>query len=140
MIIFWIDIFEGEGVDIICRGEDFEGLANSFNVVISSEMFGHNSQLVKCWLNMLRLLKEDGFMISTCASLGRKQHGTARFYPQYSPLTAAQGENFYKNLAKSDFESLVDLNLFIEVFSFYEDRSSCDLYFLGMGKKWFLNW
>jgi len=130
-----VDISEGEGVDVICRGEDFGGGANSFDVVISTEMFEHNAQWIKCWLNMLRVLKEDGLMIFTCASLGRKQHGTARFEPQSSPLTVAQGDHYYKNLATSDFESLVDLNLIFEVFSFYEDRTSGDLYFFGIGKK-----
>ncbi len=130
-----IDILAGNGVDCVCRGEDFEGHANSFDVVISSEMFEHNIEWVKCFLNMLRLLKKDGLMVFTCASAGRMQHGTQKYFPELSPGTVANGSDYYKNLTKNDIETIVDLKVFFEVYAFYEDRTSADLYFFGIGKK-----
>lgn len=130
-----IDIAAGKDVDFIARGEDFDSKANSYDVVISSEMFEHNAQWGKCFLNMIRILKEDGLMIFTCASLGRRQHGTAKFQPQFSPLTAAEGQDYYKNLTQNDFESIVNLSSFFEVFAFFEDRTFSDLYFFGLAKK-----
>ncbi len=130
-----IDVGLGDDVDMVCRGEDFSAPANSHDVVISSEMFEHNSQWKKCFLNMLRVLKDDGLMVFTCAGPGRRQHGTLQYEPDASPLTAGAGEDYYRNLAPADFESIAHLGEFFEVFAFFEDRGFCDTYFFGLGKR-----
>jgi SAM-dependent methyltransferase len=129
-----IDIAQGKDVDLVYRGENFCDNANTFDCVISSEMFEHNKEYDKCFLNMIRLLKRDGLIVFTCASAGRRQHGTNLYQPEFSPNTVTEGGDYYKNLISSDFSSLINFQSFFSVYSFFEDRTSADLYFFGLGK------
>lgn len=128
-----LDIAEGVDVDLVCKGEDYGAPANTFDTVISSEMFEHNRNYVKCWLNMIRVMREDGLLIFTCATTGRRQHGTAKYQPEFSPLTVAEGGDYYKNLVKDDFTSVISMSSFFSVYEFFEDRTFQDIYFLGVG-------
>lgn len=128
-----LDLAEGKDVDVICKGEDFGAPASSFDTVISSEMFEHNKNYVKCWLNMIRMMKEDGLMVFTCATTGRRQHGTVKYQPEFSPLTVADGGDYYKNLVENDFTSVLTMSAFFSVFAFFEDRTFQDIYFVGLG-------
>jgi len=127
-----IDVAEGLGVDLVSKGEDFASPANSFDVIISCECMEHNPMYEKTWLNMLRLLKNDGLIIMTCATFGRAQHGTSTSEPVSSPLTIGLGQDYYKNLIQVDFE-FVDLSKFFVDYKFETDHSSHDLYFVGIG-------
>ncbi|WP_146052271.1 methyltransferase domain-containing protein [Diaphorobacter sp. LR2014-1] len=130
-----LDVAEGRDVDLVCKGEDYGAPASSFDVVISSEMFEHNKNYVKCWLNMIRMMREDGLLIFTCATMGRRQHGTTKYQPQASPLTVAADDEYYKNLTEIDFTSVVGMDAFFSVWSFFEDRTSHDIYFMGVGSR-----
>ena len=127
-----IDVAPGKGVDQVAKGEDFAAAANSFDVVISCECMEHNPQYLKTWLNMLRVLREDGLLLMTCATFGRPQHGTSASDPAASPLTIGQGQEYYRNLGHEDFE-VVKLSTFFARHLFEVDHSSKDLYFLGLG-------
>lgn len=129
-----LDIAEGKDVDLVCKGEDYGAPANSFDTVVSSEMFEHNKNYVKCWMNMIRMMKEDGLLLFTCATTGRRQHGTTKFQPEFSPLTVAAGGDYYKNLVESDFTSVISMDAFFGVWAFFEDRTFQDIYFMGVGK------
>ena len=102
-------------------------------MVISSEMFEHNKNYVKCWLNMIRMMKEDGLMVFTCATIGRRQHGTSKYQPEFSPLTVAEGGDYYKNLIESDFTGVVAMDHYFSSWCFFEDRTFHDIYFFGVG-------
>ena len=128
-----IDVAEGKDVDLVVNGEDHRGDANSFDVVISCECFEHNPEYEKTFINMVRLLKNDGLLIMTCATYGRPQHGTSLSSPADSPLTVNQGQDYYKNLVQEDFNFL-NLSHFFSDYFFVTDHSSHDLYFLGIGK------
>lgn len=128
-----LDIAEGKDVDLVCKGEDYGAPASSFDTVISSEMFEHNKNYVKCWMNMIRMMKEDGLLLFTCATTGRRQHGTTKFSPEFSPLTVAAGGDYYKNLVESDFTSVLSMDMFFSAWSFFEDRTFQDIYFMGVG-------
>ena len=128
-----IDIAEGKDVDDVVNGENYAGQANSLDVVISCECFEHNPEYEKTFINMIRVLKRDGLCIMTCASYGRRQHGTSLSNPSDSPLSLAKGQEYYKNLVEADFRFL-NLDHFFADHFFVTDFSSCDLYFLGLGK------
>ncbi|MET3178811.1 UNVERIFIED_ORG: SAM-dependent methyltransferase [Variovorax guangxiensis] len=130
-----LDVGEGPDVDLVCHGENYGGAANGTDVVISCEAMEHNPQWKKTWLNMLRLVKEDGLVVMTCATPGRRQHGTVEFNPSDSPLTIDKSQNYYRNLAASDFTDLLQHDAWFSVWGFFEDRSSHDLYFFGVGKE-----
>lgn len=127
-----IDVAPGKGVDQVARGEDFAAEASAFDVVISCECMEHNPMYLKTWLNMLRVLREDGLLLMTCATFGRPQHGTSTSDPAASPLTIGQGQEYYRNLGQADFE-VVQLPHFFARHLFEVDHSSKDLYFLGIG-------
>jgi hypothetical protein len=128
-----LDVDAGDGVDVVSNGEDYGARASLFDVVISCECMEHNPMYEKTWLNMLRVMRDDGLIIMTCATFGRKQHGTTLNEPISSPLTIGLGQDYYKNLIPSDFE-LVNLDKVFLNYFFVTDHSSHDLYFLGVGK------
>lgn len=129
-----IDVALGKGVDLACKGEDFPGEANSFDTVLSCECMEHNPGYEKSWLNMIRVLKDDGLMLMTCATAGRRQHGTRKSDPRSSPLTIGLGQDYYRNLQEADFR-FVDLNHFFSRHVFLVDHSHADLLFFGLGRK-----
>jgi hypothetical protein len=91
-----LDVGEGRDVDLVCHGENYGGAASGTDVVISCEAMEHNPQWKKTWLNTLRLVKEDGLVVMTCATPGRRQHGTVEFNPTDSPLTVGKSQNHYR--------------------------------------------
>ncbi len=129
-----IDVAKGQGVDLVVHGENYDGLANSIDVAISCECFEHNPEYVKTFINMVRVLKRDGLLVMTCATYGRKQHGTSISSPSDSPLTVEKGQDYYRNLSEADFSFINLSHFFIDHF-FVVDHSSCDLYFLGLGRE-----
>lgn len=128
-----LDVGPGRGVDVVCPGEDFVAPSGHFDVVISCEAMEHNPNWRLTWLNMIRMLKPDGLMVLTCASIGRRQHGTEQFNPADSPLTLAKSQNYYLNLIADDFKSIVSLEAWFSQHGFHNDHQSYDLYFFGVG-------
>jgi Na+-transporting NADH:ubiquinone oxidoreductase subunit NqrD len=83
---------------------------------------------------MLSLCKTEGLVIFSCATTGRKEHGTTKSEPQSSPLTVNLGWDYYRNLTETDFREIFDFgNLFSE-HTFIENAESHDLYFYGLKK------
>jgi SAM-dependent methyltransferase len=99
-----IDVAAGPGVDLVCQGQDYDGLDDSFDVVISCEVMEHNPHWAETMKNMIRVCKPGGLVLMTCATLGRGEHGTARTSPNSSPLTVELGWNYYRNLTAGDFK------------------------------------
>lgn len=99
-----LDVAPGKGVDVVCQGQEYDAPDASFDVVISCEVMEHNPHWADTIRNMVRLCKSNGMVVITCATLGRAEHGTARSNPDSSPLTVAQGWNYYRNLTQRDFE------------------------------------
>ena len=128
-----LDIGEGKSVDIVCPGQDYGERAASFDVIISCESMEHNAHWRETWLNMIRLMRPDGLMIMTCASPGRRQHGTSEFSPDVSPLTAGAGQDYYRNLVARDFEAILAHSAWFARHQFLTDHSHNDLLFWGVG-------
>ena len=131
-----IDVGTGRNVDIVSPIHEFNHPDESFDTIISTECFEHDKYYIKSLKNIVRLLKSGGMFIFSCATTGRKEHGTSKTTPQDSPLTNnIDGWNdYYKNLEESDIRNAINID---EIFSKYEFSSqfiTCDLYFWGIKK------
>lgn len=83
------------------------------------------------------MLKSNGLFIFTCASTGRKEHGTIRTSINDSYGTIAQlvdMQDYYKNLTENDLNEVLNLKTLFSKYDTY-----CDLYFVGIKKKFSLN-
>lgn len=128
-----LDVGPGRDVDVVCPGQHYGGQAESFDVIISCEAMEHNPDWRTTWLNMLRMLKPGGLMLMTCATVGRRQHGTEEFLPQDSPLTVDMKQNYYRNLVAEDFTALCPPSVWFAEHGFNTDFECHDLYFFGVG-------
>ncbi len=77
------------------------------------------------------MTKSGGFLIFTCATRGRLEHGTDRTTPKASPGTQSVGWDYYYNLEEKDFVNKIDLSIIFDDFLFLKNSDSKDLYFLG---------
>ena len=122
-----IDLGKGSGVDVVCRGEEYDAPDESFDVAISAECFEHNPQWAQTFENMYRLTKKGSLITFTCASTGRREHGTSRNSKADSPFTS----DYYRNLTAEDFKPIVERLGFKEHYFEYNPQI-CDLYFWGI--------
>jgi hypothetical protein len=72
------------------------------------------------------------YVMMTCASEGRAEHGTTRSDPGSSPLTL--GWDYYRNLTEQDFRAEFNLDEMFDSYYFDYNAESCDLYFYGEKK------
>ena len=124
------DVAEGKDVDVVCNGENLDYPDNSFDVAVSAECFEHNPEWVATFRNMWRMSKK--YVMMTCASEGRAEHGTTRSDPGSSPLTL--GWDYYRNLTEQDFRAEFNLDEMFDSYYFDYNAESCDLYFYGEKK------
>lgn len=125
-----LDVAEGPGVDVACQGQDYHAPDASFDTVISCEVMEHNPHWKATFQNMARLCKPDGLVVMTCASWGRREHGTTRSAPDNSPLTVGKGWDYYLNLRAGDFLAAGLVAPFAD-WAFFQNWRSYDLYFVG---------
>ena len=126
-----IDLEAGPGVDVVAQGQDFDYPDEYFDVAVSTECFEHNPYWKETFFNMYRMTRPLGLVAFTCASTGRKEHGTTRTRPEDSPFTVNAEWNYYKNLAEDDFKEMNLDSKFNKTFFKYNE-SACDLYFYGI--------
>lgn len=132
-----LDVGAGPGVDIVCEGQNFDYPDDYFDVTVSSECFEHNPFWLETFLNMIRMTKSGGLVAFSCASEGRKEHGTHRSEPESSPLTVFKGGeywNYYRNLNEEDFTSEIDFDSIFSEYKFKYNDKAFDLYFYGVKK------
>jgi len=127
-----IDVGMGPGVDLVCEGQTYDAPDNIFDTVISCECFEHNPYWLETFKNMVRMCKLNGLIIFTCATTGRKEHGTTKTSPKDSPLTIEKGWDYYKNLTEEDFTKVLNINNMFSSFGFSVNNKSHDLYFWGV--------
>lgn len=139
-----VDVAEGPGVDRVCSGHELKEAPESFDVVVSCECFEHNPFWQETFVNMVRMLRPGGLCLVSCASLGRREHGTRRTSPAASLATLAQGESahgleqytdYYGNLRARDFERAIDFEQLFERYLLRENIFRRDLYFVGFKKQ-----
>jgi SAM-dependent methyltransferase len=126
-----VDVAEGPGIDLACPGQLLEFPSGSFDTVVSAECFEHNPYWRETLANMLRMLGPGGLLLVSCATRGRKEHGTTRTSPEASPLTVARRWDYYRNLTAKDIEAAVNLPGWLSSWNFWTNRESYDLYLVG---------
>ena len=124
-----VDLVEGPNVDIVLDGSQLEKLNKRYDIVISCECFEHAENWQAIFLSMYKVCKENGFVIFTCASRGRTEHGTSRTTNSDSPGT---NDTYYRNVFKSEFQKSFNLKSLFNKFELLYNIKSSDLYFIGL--------
>jgi len=120
-----IDVGEGTGVDIVAEGQNYNSPDETYDVCASGECFEHNPYWAETFANMVRMCKSEGLVFFTCATTGRKEHGTSRTDVESSPLTIGKGWEYYRNLDEDDFRNSFEEE-FDEIFTEYEFHSTIE--------------
>ena len=128
------DLMEGPGVDVVADGHLLNHQDESYDITLSCECFEHNPHWSSTFLNMHRMTRPGGFVIFTCATRGRLEHGTQRTSPAESPGSQDIGWNYYKNLQAKDFTKQFPIGELFSQHLFVTNRRSKDLYFIGSKK------
>jgi len=126
-----LDVAAGPGVDVVAQGQDYDAPDGSFDTVISCEVMEHNPYWKETLANMIRVCRPGGLVLMTCASTGRKEHGTTRTSKGDSPLTVDMGWEYYRNLAAKDFRRALPVRTLLHPVAFFEHWTSRDLYMAG---------
>jgi hypothetical protein len=121
-----VDLGDGPGVDIVCKGHEVPFADRSFDTVISCECLEHDRYWVQTFQKMYDVC--DGLLIMTCATTGRAEHGTAATSPEAAPFT----NDYYRNLTAKDFRDNFDLLNMFRGSGFEVNNESSDLYFWGI--------
>ena len=125
-----IDLGPGKNVDLVCHGADLDHPDNSYETILSTEAFEHDSRLEETLKNIIRLLSNGGLFIFTCAGIGRKEHGTSAYHSFASPYTL----DFYKNRSEDEIRRIIDIDETFETYEFQFNATSSDHYFWGIKK------
>jgi len=126
-----VDLVEGPGVDVVSLGHEVQLDASSFDLAISVECFEHDQFWPQTFARMIELVRPGGWIVFSCASKGRPEHGTRRSDPRLSPGTSRLGFDYYKNLCEIDFYRKIDLNRHFSEYQFLANERVFDLYFIG---------
>ena len=126
-----VDLEKGRGVDRVSPGQLIDIPTATMDVVVSAECFEHNPFWVETMANMLRISSRKAVVMVSCATTGRKEHGTLRSSPQDAPFSSARYADYYKNLTFEDFERSLNLPGWFFSYAFFVNPVSCDLYFIG---------
>ena len=125
--------FEGITVKRLDPNSHLKYISNKkFDIVISCECFEHAKNWKKIFQSMYNVCKANGFVIFTCASRGRIEHGTARTINSDSPGT---DDSYYKNIFKREFEKSFNINKLLKQSLLHYNIKSSDLYFFGSKEK-----
>lgn len=125
-----VDLFAGKCVDVVGHLVDLK-LANTYDVVCSTEAFEHDSRWMKTLNEMYKLLNPNGLLFFTCAGFGRPEHGTPKANPNDSG-TGMIGDPYYKNLTITDFMHVLDFDTYFSVYGFEIERVHKDVYGFGI--------
>ena len=136
------DLQLGPGVDLACPGLSWPVLAcpgqllgfasGHFDTVVSAECFEHNPFWRETLANMLRMLRPGGLLLISCATTGRKEHGTTRTTPEASPFTVQARWDYYRNLNGTMLEAGAHLAGWLADWRHWTNYVSRDLYFAGL--------
>jgi len=136
------DVIKAPNVTIVSKTKDLPFCSKTFDTIISTECFEHDSTYKQSFLKIYDMLKHDGLFVFTCASTGRPEHGTRRTTPRDSYGTIGNISDmidYYKNLTEQDLNDVLNLNNLFTVWDTYYCSKHKDLFFLGIkkGKKKF---
>lgn len=122
-----VDLGPGAGVDQIAAGETLDYPDHTFDTTASCECFEHNEHWQETFANMWRMTRSGGLVFFTCATTGRKEHGTRRTNPTSSPYA----QDYYRNLTANDF-GVLPLDEWFSDHQFTVESRHHDLCFWGV--------
>lgn len=128
------DVMAAKNVTIISKTKDLPFEENTFDTIVSTECFEHDPEYKESLTKIYSILKPNGLFFFTCASKGRKEHGTRRTSPKDSYGTIAnrnEMRDYYKNLTEVDISESLNLQSFSCWDTYYNSKSK-DLYFIGI--------
>jgi len=131
------DVIHAPNVTIVSKTKDLTFENNTFDTIISTECFEHDPEYNYSLLKIYDMLKPNGLFLFTCASTGRREHGTRRTSPQDSYGTIGNIEDmqdYYKNLTEIDLNEVLNLNKLFSTWDTYYNDETKDLYFVGIKK------
>jgi SAM-dependent methyltransferase len=129
-----IDLIPGPNVDLVIRAHDFHAPSGTFDFIISTEMLEHDMHYERTLPNLARLLRPGGTLLFTCATTGRREHGTLASKPADSPGTVSRGgawSRYYRTLSEDDVRRVLDVDRVFAEHQFAVNKSMMDLYFWG---------
>lgn len=129
------DVIQANNVTIVSMTKDLPFEDNSLDTIISTECFEHDPEYKESLQKIYKMLKPDGLFCFTCASTGRREHGTRRTNPADSYGTIGSIDtmvDYYKNLTESDLNNVLPLNSLFSAWDTYYNAETCDLYFVGI--------
>jgi len=122
-----IDAYEGENVDIVGLTHEFKA-DKPFDVAFSTEMLEHDPHWPESLRAMVHCLRPGGLFFMTCATTGRKEHGTNR---QADPDLYTPDPSYYRNITEEDLKATFKPDWFSEWGSEVNHKSH-DLYAWGV--------
>lgn len=131
------DVIKAPNVTVVSRTKDLEFPKEYFDTIISTECFEHDPDYEESLKKIYDMLKPGGLFLFTCASTGRKEHGTRRTSKTDSYGTIGNlpdMQDYYKNLTLEDIRKVFDLSTLFSYWDSYYNSNSCDLYFYGIKK------
>jgi len=129
------DVIQAPNVTIVSKTKDLPFENNTFDTIISTECFEHDPTYKESLLKIYDMLKPHGLFVFTCASINRPEHGTKRTTPGDSYGTIGNLQDmcdYYKNLDINDVNKVLNLNKSFLCWDSYYNKSSKDLYFIGI--------
>ncbi len=128
-----VDLGPGKNVNYISSGQQIDLPTSSFDVVMSSECFEHNSCYKETFAQMARLVDLGGIVIWSCAGLGRLEHGTSRSgRANDAAYVVSSGYEYYKNVTPKMAKSVLDHDYWFSCYNYWYNEESCDTYFVGI--------
>ena len=128
-IIIGVDVAAGPNVDIIDGAQNLKFKDWYFDTIISTECWEHNPDWAPSIKNAIRMLKQGGLFLFTCATTGRPEHGTSKS-KAYQSFATRIGIDYYKNLTEEDIRKEIDIEENFIKFEF--STKAQDLYFWGI--------
>jgi len=131
------DVIEAPNITIESKTKDLPFEDHSFDTIVSTECFEHDPEYADSFRKIYKMLKPNGLFFFTCASTGRREHGTRRTTPEDSYGTIGNlndMSDYYKNLTEQDINDVLPLNELFACWDTYYNSSTCDLYVVGIKK------
>jgi SAM-dependent methyltransferase len=130
-----LDVAEGPNVDIVspCHLHEPD---RPFDTIISCEAFEHDRYLPLTLKHIVhKLLRPKGSFIFTCATAGRKEHGTASSLPEDCPAIQNDPDwkDYYRPVTVNDVCSILDMSTIFSEYLF--QVKGTDLYFYGVKRE-----
>ena len=125
-----VDLYNGKNVDIVTPVHNLatEESKEKYDTIISTEAFEHDKYLELTLKAIVHMLKPNGLFLFTCATEGRREHGTKNRSLKNSPGTP----DYYKNVTEVDIRTILDIDNMFSSYEFEVNNDTHDLYFWGV--------